>query len=425
MKPLIAFLLVIILTVTTACGAELTKPKPNPNPEQKKDGDGAMISKEQSTDVVNSRMNFAFSLYPQVIQEQVNKNIFISPVSIMLALMMAYNGADGETQAAMETTLESTGISLEALNRANQSWIQSLEKSDENVHLQIANSLWGREGISFEDAFVDNVKDYYNAEVQSLDFDQPEASDTINQWVSDQTNDKIKQIVGKPINSDTILFLINAIYFNGKWERPFDQKLTGDDTFHLTDSVTKQHSFMNRSGNFKYLQEDTFQAIQLPYGDGATSMYAFLPDESSSLQSFQEQLTSDNWSTWLSSFQDRKGAVALPKFKLEYELELKNALTAMGMGIAFEEGSTDFTKMVVDKASEPFISSVKHKTYIDVHEEGTEAAAVTSIEVSTTSLNTSEPEPFEMKMNRPFFIVITDNQTGTILFMGSIYDPQL
>jgi serine protease inhibitor len=424
MKPIFAFLLIISLTLTTACGAELTKPKPKSNSEEKKDG--AMINQEQSPDVVNSRMNFAFSLYPPVIQDQApHTNILLSPVSIMLALMMAYNGSDGETQAAMESTLESSGISLEALNHENQTWIQAMEKSDEHVQLQIANSMWGRDGISFEDTFVDNIKDYYSAEVQSLDFDQPEASDTINQWVSDQTNDKIKQIVGKSINPDTILFLINAIYFNGKWEQPFDPKLTNDDTFNLTDSATKQHPFMNQSGSFKYLQEDAFQAVQLPYGDGSTSMYAFLPNVSSSLQEFQEQLTADHWSTWLSSFRDRKGAVSLPKFKLEYEIELKKVLSAMGMGIAFKEGQADFTRMVVDKSSTPFISSVKHKTYIDVHEEGTEAAAVTSIEVSVTSLNTNEPEPFEMKIDRPFFIVITDNQTGAILFMGSIYDPQL
>jgi serine protease inhibitor len=383
-----------------------------------------MLTKDQSSEITNARTSFAFSLYPQVAQDQVNQNILISPVSIILALMMAYNGADGETQAAMATTLQSTGISIEALNQHNQQWIEAIEKSDEHVQLQIANSLWGREGISFEEAFVDTVQEYYNAEVQSLDFDKSNASDKINRWVSDQTNDKIKQIVDKSINSDTILFLINAIYFDGKWSQPFNPKITKDNTFNLIDSTKKQHPFMNLSDTFQYLQEDKFQAVRLPYGDGAVSMYAFLPDESSSLQEFQAQLTGDNWSTWLSSLQVRKGTVALPKFKLEYELNLKKALTEMGMGIAFKEGTADLSRMVVDKQSNPFISSVKHSTFIDVQEEGTEAAAVTSIEVSVTSLDTSAPQPFEMKLDRPFFFIIADNQTGAILFMGSIYEPQ-
>ncbi len=422
MKQIIATLLIMMLIVTTACGANQTKPKPDNNKDE-----SIMSTKQPTGLIINARTNFAFSLYPQVLQEQKDENIFVSPVSIMLALMMAYNGSDGETQAAMETALQLGEASLEELNQANQALIQAMERSDESVKLQIANSMWGREGITFDESFMDRIQDYYHAEIQSLDFDQPEATETINQWVSDQTNDKIKNIVGDKISSDATLFLINAIYFNGKWEMPFDPKLTEDDVFTKVDSTTKQHPYMNQNGKFKYYQEDTFQAVALPYGDGNTSMYVFLPDEASSLQDFHEQLTADNWTTWLSGFQERKGGVALPKFKLEGELELKKSLSAMGMGVAFEDGKADFSKIIADHASGPglFISSIKHKTYVDVHEEGTEAAAVTSIEVSVTSLNTNEPEPFMMKVDRPFFIVIRDNQTNAILFMGSIYEPQL
>ncbi len=419
MKQVLSLLLIMMFTITTACGASLTKPK------LESDKGVTNMSSKQPTDLMNSRTTFAFSIYPHLLKEQQNENTFISPVSIMLALMMAYNGSDGETREAMQTALKLDGVSLKEANQANQTLMQDMEKSDEHVQLQIANSLWGREGIAFEEAFMNRVQDYYDAEVQSLDFDQLEASKTINQWVSDQTNDKIKKIVGDPISKDTILFLINAIYFNGKWEKPFDPKLTEDDTFHMLDSDTKQHPYMNQNGKFQYYQADTFQAAALPYGDGATSMYIFLPEEASSLQEFHKQLTADNWASWLSSFQEQKGVVALPKFKLEYELELKNALSAIGMGVAFEDGKADFTNIVIDKASSPFISSVKHKTYVDVHEEGTEAAAVTAIEVSVTSLNTNAPEPFEMKVDRPFFIVIRDNQTEAILFMGSIFEPKL
>ena len=421
MKKILLLLLIVLLTITTACGAEQTKPKPKPE----RTNEAGIINQDQSTEVINSRTNFSFSLYPQLVKESAGENTFVSPVSIMLALMMAYNGAVGDTQAAMATALESSGLSLDEINRANQAWIQSMEKADEGVQLQVANSLWGREGISFEETFINSVQDFYQAEVQSLDFNKPEASETINRWVSDQTNDKINQIVDKSINPDTILFLINAIYFNGKWEKPFEENLTEDHTFYSENSMTKQHPFMTQGGKFQYYEDDKFQAVALPYGAGETSMYVFLPDESSSLEEFHEQLTAENWNQWLTGFQEQKGQVSLPKFKLKYDVELKNVLSAMGMGIAFEEGAADYTGMVVDKASKPFISSVKHKTYIDVHEEGTEAAAVTSIEVGVTSVNVNEPEPFEMKMDRPFFIVINDNLTGSMLFMGSIYEPEL
>lgn len=369
--------------------------------------------------LIDANLRFGFKLFSQLVQQSNNENLLISPFSVATALSMVYNGAAGETQQAMATALELQGMDLDTLNQANAALAASLENADPQVKLAIANSLWGRQGFAFQPDFLQRNQQFYQAEIASLDFNSAEAPTRINNWVSQNTNNKITKIIDQ-INADQILFLINAVYFKGNWTTQFNPELTTERPFYPLNGTQKQHPMMTQQGNYAYYETDQFQAVSLPYGNRRLSMYIFLPKSQSSLAAFQNTLTPDNWNTWMQQFSRREGAIQLPKFKFEYESDLNAALAAMGMGIAFSSGEADFSGI---GPNSPSIDEVKHKTFIEVNEEGTEAAAVTSIGVRATSINLDEP--FQMVVDRPFFCAIRDQQTGTILFMGSVINPEV
>jgi serpin B len=369
--------------------------------------------------LVDANNGLGFNIFNRLVEEKPESNIFISPSSIITALAMAYNGAEGETRAAMERALLLEGMDMDEVNAAFADLLTILQNPDPKVQLAVANSLWAREGVGFNEVFLNRARDYYGAEVTELDFDNPASADTINSWVKEKTRNKIDGIVEPPINPETILFLINAIYFKGEWSEPFDPELTSQAPFNQLGGGTTEHPFMYRNDDFEYLETDLFQAVRLPYGKNErVGMYLFLPAAPAGLEEFQANLNGANWNSWISSFRSMEGNLSLPRFSFEYETSLKNTLEALGMGIAFEEGAADFSGM---RPTPPdlFISEVKHKTFVEVNEEGTEAAAVTSIEVGTTAM----PEIFYMNLDRPFFFAIADDMTGTILFMGSVLEP--
>jgi len=369
--------------------------------------------------LVRANTAFAFDLFHALKQEGAGENLFISPASVSLALAMTYNGADGETAAAMANVLGLQEMTLAEINTAFADLRTILENPDPKVQLAIANSLWARQGKEFYEDFLQRNRDYYDAEVATLDFDLPDAAETINRWVEQQTNGKIKDLIEPPIHPLTVLFLINAIYFKADWADPFDPQQTREIPFNLPDGSSKQHPVMFREGEFQALVGDGFQAVSLPYGkNGRIGMYIFLPDHSLTLDSFYQNLTSAQWSAWLEQFRETEGYVGLPRFKFEYEASLNDVLKALGMEIAFAAGRADFSGM---KQVPPqlFIAEVKHKTFIEVNEKGTEAAAATSVEIREESA-----PAFNMVIDRPFFFSIVDNKTGSILFMGSVTDPQ-
>ena len=369
--------------------------------------------------LVRANTAFAFDLFHALKQEGAGENLFISPASVSLALAMTYNGADGETAAAMANVLGLQEMTLAEINTAFADLRTILENPDPKVQLAIANSLWARQGKEFYEDFLQRNRDYYDAEVATLDFDLPDAAETINRWVEQQTNGKIKDLIEPPIHPLTVLFLINAIYFKADWADPFDPQQTREIPFNLPDGSSKQHPVMFREGEFQALVGDGFQAVSLPYGkNGRIGMYIFLPDHSLTLDSFYQNLTSAQWSAWLEQFRETEGYVGLPRFKFEYEASLNDVLKALGMEIAFAAGRADFSGM---KQVPPqlFIAEVKHKTFIEVNEKGTEAAAATSVEIRDESA-----PAFNMVIDRPFFFSIVDNKTGSILFMGSVTDPQ-
>jgi len=313
-------------------------------------------------DLVAADNRFAFKLFREVVaQSDPDKNIFISPMSIAMALGMTYNGARGSTRDSMQAVLELQGMDIQAVNESYQSLIALLRELDPKVEFAIANSIWYRNGLPVEQPFIDLNRSYFAAEVSALDFSAPSAAPTINQWVSENTGGRIDEIVESPIDPDLVMFLINAIYF--KWR-----------------------------------------------------MTIVLPTAHDALPTVLDGLDEAQWNSWTASLDSTDMSVMLPKFTMEYESSLKDVLGALGMGIAFEPGLADLSG-IGGQPGDLYIDQVKHKTFLEINEEGTEAAAATSVGIRTVSL------PPSFRVDRPFFFVIREALSGSILFMGRIMDP--
>ena len=374
--------------------------------------------------LIEADNTFGFKLFRQITEGVRDENVFISPLSIAMALGMTYNGADGTTREAMQSTLELSGLSPEEVNESYQSVMVLLGGLDPKVRFDIANSIWYRQGFPVKEEFVNLNNEYFNAVVSALDFGDPNASKTINAWVGENTNGRITEIVPDAIDPLTVMFLINAIYFKGTWTYEFDRDVTEDDWFTLPNGSNVRCKMMMQEGNFQYFDNADFQVIDLPYGDGDFSMTVFLPRPGKDISSFIGQFDQDNWDIWIREFSKQPGTVQFPKYTLTYEAQLNEILTALGMGAAFDPSEADFGKMYDEgKVSENvYISQVKHKTFIKVDEEGTEAAAVTSVEMGSTSVG---PSGFFMRVDRPFVFVIREDHSQAILFMGKIIEPVL
>jgi len=377
---------------------------------------GALTLEEES--LVQSDNTFGFKIFREIVDQEQDKNIFISPLSIAMALGMTLNGANGETREAMQTVLELSGLTEQEINESYESLIELLRGLDPNVIFQIANSIWYRRDIPFGEEFFELARTYFDAEISGLDFSDPDTLDVINGWVDENTNGKIKEIIDE-IDPLTVMFLINAIYFKGTWTYEFDEGQTKDDLFTTADGSQKACRMMQLTGDLQYFENSDFQLIDLPYGDGDYSMTIFLPRIGKDVDSLIAEFHENNWRQWLDSLDKNEVALYLPKFKLEYELDLNDVLTALGMGIAFEPGTADFTRMC--ESGGLYIHQVKHKTFVEVNEEGTEAAAVTSVEMRLTSA----PDNTTMRVDRPFMFVIRETKSQTLLFMCKIVEPGL
>ena len=342
-------------------------------------------------------------------------NVFISPLSVAMALTMTYNGAAGETEAAMRSTLELDGMSLAEVNQSNQSLIELLRGLDPHVKFKIANSIWYRLGFHVEQPFIDANHTYFDARVDSLDFSAPGAAQTINDWVKTQTNGLIPDIVPSPLPQDELMYLIDAIYFKGDWTRQFNKALTAPRTFYLADGSTVEVPTMTFGDEVKIRTAQMSQGlmIDLPYGGAAFSMTILLPSENLRVDSVLASLTLDQWNSGVSALDSLKTELYMPKFKLENDLTLNATLSTLGMGVAFSDFA-DFSRMTPQSV---MISDVKHRTYVDVNEEGTEAAAATSVGIEPSSA------PPTVEVNRPFIFALREDLSGTILFMGVIRHP--
>ncbi len=364
---------------------------------------------------VQGNNRFGFSLFSELMAEDFNENIFISPISIYLALLSTYNGAEGETKEAMAKTLNLKEMKLDSLNTALSDLHQFLRRPIPQVELKIANSLWARKGISLKREFLERNRKFFKAKIKTLDFSQPSAIKEINQWVRKNTKGKIEKIIEK-IERNVVLFILNAVYFQGKWQREFPKEKTKEDFFYSPRGEEKI-LLMSQSGRFLYLKKENWAAVALPYGKGEMSIYLFLPDTNFPLASLVQWL-GGRWEEVLKEFDEREGEISLPRIHLTYEKSFKEILKRMNMAIAFDPKKADFTGMSGEGGL--FINDVRHKTYLSITEEGTEAAAVTSVEMALTAL----PERFHLVFNRPFFFAIRDNRTGLILFTGAFFTPK-
>ena len=367
--------------------------------------------------VIEADNIFGIKLFKQIVNEEIDKNVFISPLSISMALGMTLNGADGTTKEAMQNTLELNGLNDDKINKSYYNIINLLTGLDPKVKMEIANSIWYRDNFIVEDAFINTNEQYFDALVKALNFNNENAKDIINNWVNTKTHGKIEGIVDR-IDPQSIMFLINAIYFKGTWTYQFDESNTYDGVFTLPDNTQKSCKMMKQTNDFQYLENDKFQAIDLPYGDKKYSMVVILPKESTNIDELIAEIDSEKWNIWISQFVEKTGELSLPRFKLAYKLTLNKVLKALGMEIAFS-GQADFTR--INKNGGLFISEVKHKSFVEVNEEGTEAAAVTSVEIR----NTSYGDDIFMNVDHPFIFVIRENDSQTLLFMGKIVDPTL
>ncbi len=388
-------------------------------PDQGSETQPQKISKGTTMDTraVTAYNQFGFHLFNQLRTQDEGKNLFYSPLSVATALTMAYSGAAGETEQAMAQTLNLQGMSQPEASSACAELLNQLKSADPKVTLQIANSLWARLGIQFQPAFLESSQRLFKAEITTLNFSDPHAPSIINRWVDTNTKGKIKEII-KQIDHRAVMLLINAVYFKGQWQEKFNPANTKPATFHLAQGKTKLLPMMAQSGRYSYLKGERFQAIELPYGDGRVSIYLFLPDSDLSLGDFLKSLSYQRWEQWLVQFRRLPGEIQLPRFKLEYDKELNEALKALGMEIAFNPDRANFERIYAEGGL--FIQQVKHKAFVEVNEEGTEAAASTSVAVGVTSFQ----EPFRFIADRPFFFSIRDQQTGMVLFMGVVVDPQ-
>jgi serine protease inhibitor len=373
-------------------------------------------SNEANSDVnrlVAANNDFGFRLLSLLVEEDADKTVFISSFSVAIALAMTYNGAEGKTKEAMAETLGLKGLTLQQVNEANAGFMLMQKSLDPKVQLAIANSIWVRDGIVLSPDFIRRIKVYYAGKVAGLDFSDSGAADIINQWVAVKTYEKIRELVTPPIVSLAELILINAIYFKGIWTNRFDKEKTTESDFNLLDGSRKRHPMMLQSGNYDYYENDEFQAVSLPYGERRISLYVFLPKPTFSISDFQKALTIENWQQWMSEFDEMKGAIVLPRFKVEYGEDLLPGLMALGGKVI---AGSDFESM---GAGPLLISKVIHKTFVEVNEEGTEAAAVTAVVMRKTMTY----DRFSMVVDRPFFCAIRDNETGAVLFMGFVLDP--
>lgn len=370
-------------------------------------------SVEKGAELVNKNNDFAFKSFSEILKINQNKNTFFSPVSLSLALGMTYNGANGETQQAFENTLFYNGFNRKVINNVNKNLIQHLSDDSSGSVFNVANSIWANEKISVKQNFIDiNTQNYY-AEIQNLNFSDSNSANIINNWVSDKTNKKIPEII-KTTNPNALMYLINALYFNGIWKYEFDEKLTTKQLF-TNEKESKKVDMMFLNGDISYFRNNEFSSIKLPYKNEKFSMTILLPSETKTTQDIITVLNQENWNKWNKEFTTNKVSVSLPKFKFSFQQKLNDVLIDLGLGNAFSS-KADFSN-ISDVASH--ISFVLQKTFVDVNEKGTEAAAVTVVGIETTAGDSSIP----FNANKPFLFLITEKNTNSICFIGKINMP--
>jgi serpin B len=382
------------------------------------------VSAGELDELVSGNSTFAFDLYRAL--RDPDGNLFFSPYSISAALAMTYAGARGETEQEMAETL-SFILAQEKLHAAFNALDLELAEQQEPIgdedgeafQLSIANSVWGQKDFEFLAPFLDTLAEHYGAGLRLLDFvnEAEEARETINAWVSDQTEERIPELLPEgTIDALTRLVLTNAIYFNASWSFPFPEENTREGAFHLLDGTEVQAPMMRLDEMLRYGEVGGVQAARLPYTGGEFSAYVLVPAEGE-FESFESSLDAATLDAIIAGLGERQVALTMPKFEFESSFDLNDTLIELGMPSAFDLGRADFSGM--DGKRDLFISDVIHKSFVSVDEAGTEAAAATAVVMRLTA----SPERAELAVDRPFLFLIRHDPTGTILFAGRVLDP--
>jgi serine protease inhibitor len=363
---------------------------------------------------------FAFKLFHELANAEA-PNIFLSPSSVMLCLALVHELATGDTRQAIAKALEIADLAP-ADAQLVLTALKSAFRPRPDVTITAANSLWCGNGAQVRPDLAANLHDLYDAELTTLDFASADAVPRINAWVSGKTNGLISRILDS-LSPLAVLVAINAVYFNGRWINAFHPAMTRDRPFTTAAGQKKQLPIMLQGGKYKYFEKGRLQAVALPYL-GDVTMYVVLPPDKADVRQFLSSLTSVLWESWLAQFELLPGTIWLPRFKLDCAAQLEPALKALGMEPAFDPHRAEFGGILTDRPP-VWIDQVLHRAVVEVNEEGTKAAAVTMAPFSASAMRSVRPpREFEMIVDRPFFIAIRDEATGTILFIGWIGDPQ-
>jgi len=376
---------------------------------------------------------FALELYAKLRSKE--GNLFFSPYSISTALAMAYAGARGETETEMAKVLHFPTVPSETVtvkdkfdrmrfHSAFGTIVKDLNARGRkgSYELTVANALWGQKDYGFLEEFLGLIKTNYDGRLNEVDFIRSTEATrkAINVWVEKKTNNKIKDLIPKGVlDSMTRLVLTNAIYFKGNWARQFKEERTKDAPFTLAGGQKVDVAMMNQTADFPYMETEDFQGLELPYVDDELSMIILLPKEFDGLDEFEKTLTVGDLSKWLDELRNREVIVSIPKFKMTSQFGLASVLESMGMIEAFS-ANADFSGM--NGRRDLFISAVIHKAYVDVNEEGTEAAAATAVTMKLTSVGPARIPVF--RADHPFLFLIRDNHSGSILFIGRVMNPK-
>jgi len=406
-----AFYFIIILILTNfACQDEGVQPKDENLPQLR-----AISASEQA--VVAASNNFAFNLM-QKIEQQEAGNYFISPLSVSYALAMTANGAGGNTEQEIRQVLDFGDLTRQDMNQAFRELSGFLLGLDQKTKLEIANSIWFKNDLEVKPTFQNDMEKYYEAGVKGLDFSDQAAVNTINEWISDKTEGKINDVL-QSIPPEAVMYLINALYFKADWRYQFEESKTQKDDFYTPEGVIQVDMMESEGAKLNYFQNDFMQLIDIPYGNGQFSMSIIMPHAQDEIENLAEQFNLDNFNDWVSEADTITTKLFLPKFKLEYKTSLNQPLQDLGIKQAFTN-KAEFPDLFENELPLE-ISKVIHQTFLEIDEKGSEAAAVTVVEIGVTSIGGGQPAA--IRVNKPFILVIREKHSNTLLFMGKILNP--
>ena len=410
MKRLLALFLIIGIA---ACEESNVKPEDDNLPNLRQ-------LSNQEMELIDATNQFSFNIIKKLDQEEAGNNFFISPVSIGYALGMVFNGADGETKQGIKNTLDFGDLSDEEINSSYKNLTALLLNMDKKVALGLANSIWYKNTYDVHENFATKMREYYDARIEGLDFDDPDANDIINGWIEEKTNDRIKDMLDE-IPPSAVMYLVNAIYFKADWTYQFDESATKKDDFFLKSGSSIQVDLMYSKGaTVEYHNAQDLQMIDIPYGNKQFSMTILLPHQGSSVDEVWQNMTDEKLAEMDANSDTSTVELYLPKFELEYKKELKDILAEMGMHKAFNQAELPhlFTEDL-----DLFISKVLHQSFLKVDEKGSEAAAATVVGIEVTSIGGGKPQV--IKIERPFGLMIREKHSGSILFAGKIVNPNM